>query len=125
MSLTIFSQVIAGFEVYIRTVNKNITRYSQDTGEPYVASVFSHREIVMSSVGSLVEAGEYFHEDEKLGCGLEIFCVDDEPVLGLKVAEVRWKPGRVGFNTEMPAAVREFGVSHGVEPKMFLRLDIS
>ena len=121
MGISYRADVVCGFAMEVKAVTKEVTKYDENTGQPYTVNVPSHDEVVIA--GNVIAENMEIYEGEKY-LGLEIFQDGYEGgdlYLGSKVAEAvsddRWSSI---VNTDIPDLVTAFAKEHDVEARIFL-----
>ncbi len=125
MGISYSAYVVVGFELTVREVKANRTKYNEDTGKPFEVHVHSHNDGVIDGVivsddrenPGCFCAGEVFDGLKITESGYE----GGTKVLGVILAECSeytgdYKP----FKAALPEAVDIFAKKHGVIPNLFL-----
>jgi len=127
MSITIVASVVCGFPCDIVKSKKEVRKFDENTGEPYLKTVDDG--YVLSVNGIDIKKNNYhsFDSEDIDGLSIEHTCYHEsaQTVIGKVVGKVEYSPGINVFPTEMPQEVLDFGAKIGLEPKWFLVLYVS
>ena len=124
MGINYRTTVIYGFRLDISDINKSVTKYDENTGEPKQVEVFSHNQ---AQVHGVVVAEDKDNSDA--------FCVWEE-IEGLRIEKSGYEGGDYFLGVEvgkalgngnwwcevgsaMPKAVTAFSHKYGVEPSIY------
>jgi len=122
MGIEYRANIVCGFAMEVKTVTKEVTKYNEDTGQPYVVNAYSHDEIVIA--GNVIAEKMEIYDGEKY-LGLEIFqdgYEDGDFYLGSKVVGITIDGGEWSsiVKTDIPELVTAFAKEHDVEAQFFL-----
>lgn len=131
MSTTYRAELVCGFQVEIREVKKQVTKFDENTGKPYETSAYSHDVAVADGVevGTTeicVDALSHGEELEGLEFGSSGGYGHGTKWLGKVVTKVDdYKEQFKEVKAETPACVLAFAQKHGLTPRWFLSLSCS
>lgn len=118
-------KVVCGFRLDVQEAYKNITKYNEDTGQPFTKKVFSHYTVMVEDKELCNRSldAERLCNGEELD-NLEVFEAgyeEGEKVLGLSLGR-RWGDDNTVLELKLtiPEEVSNFAKEHGLTPKFFL-----
>ena len=116
---------ICGYKLEIRDVNKPVTKYNPDNGEPFQKDEVSHREALVHGVvvATDIDDPDAFCSWEKID-GLRIDesgYEDGQKFLGVEVTGLSIDEKDFDeVSLEIPATVKAFEAKHKVTPKHYV-----
>ena len=93
MSVSYNATVVKGVKVFVLSVKKEKTFYNENTGEPYLKMVHSHKEVRASSGGQKIEGvinedGELYQGDKVFGAEIFTIAMNSFSVLSAPVLRI-------------------------------------
>jgi len=127
------ANLIYGFKLEIKIINKLVTKYNEDTGEPYQKKIYSHKEALIGDciIASTKENDHALYFNEKYG-DLYLYSIysggDASYYLGLSVAtvnnyEMNMYETEVQIKKSYLISVDELGNRLGITPEYYLILE--
>ena len=127
MGVSYSAQVVCGFDFEMAKFVKSVTKYNEDTGEPYKVDQCSHYMAKAGPEGEVVvednvDDPSYWEETEHEGMKVHSsgYCGEGVKIFGVEVVRVGEYGDYEGLDTEIPEEVEAFAEKHSIEPSFHL-----